>query len=93
MLFVLISYDIPDNARRLKTANLLLDYGGERVQRSVFECHITQPHFVELQERLAALLEEQEDSVRLYTLCESCQRKVLLVGTAEPSEEPGLRIL
>ncbi len=36
--FVVVAYDIPDDKRRLKVMNTLLDYGGTRVNYSVFEC-------------------------------------------------------
>lgn len=92
-MFILVSYDVPDNKRRLKIANTLLDFGGERVQYSVFECHITQRNLDRLQARLAKLIDKEEDSIRFYPLCESCRPKVLLLGIAKPTEEPGLRIL
>ena len=34
-----VAYDIPDDTRRVKLANLLKSYG-ERVQLSVFECYL-----------------------------------------------------
>jgi CRISPR-associated protein Cas2 len=92
-MFVLISYDIPNDRRRLKVAKILLDYGGERVQRSVFECYITSRNFKSLQERLQRVYDEEEDSIRFYSLCETCQSKMILVGVAKPIEEPGLRII
>ncbi|RME51568.1 MAG: CRISPR-associated endonuclease Cas2 [Caldilineae bacterium] len=92
-MFIVISYDVPDNKRRLKIARLLLDFGGERVQRSVFECYITPRNLERLHARLAKIVNEEEDSVRFYTLCENCQPKVVLIGVAQPIEEPGLRII
>ena len=92
-MFVVISYDIPDDKRRLKVAKLLLDFGGERVQRSVFECHITAEHLARLSARLQRLCQTEADSVRLYFLCESCRPKAQLYGVATPTEEPGLRII
>jgi CRISPR-associated protein Cas2 len=92
-MFMLISYDIPDNKRRLKVANTLLDFGGERVQYSVFECHITPRNLEKLQARLRKVLVADEDSIRLYPLCDTCRPKVVLLGSAKATEEPGLRIL
>lgn len=92
-MFILISYDIPDNKRRLKIANTLLDFGGERVQYSVFECHITERNLGRLQTRLGKVMDKEEDSIRFYPLCEVCKPKVVLLGIAKPTEEPGLRIL
>lgn len=92
-MFLVISYDIPDNKRRLKIANLLLNYGAERVQYSVFECHITERNLTVLRRKLQRVLEDAEDSVRFYSLCENCQPKIELMGVARPSTQPGLRIL
>lgn len=92
-MFILISYDVPDNKRRLKIANTLLDFGAERVQLSVFECHIDQRNLERLQARLRKLINDGEDSVRFYPLCAVCRPKVVLMGRARPSAEPGLRIL
>lgn len=93
MQFVVVSYDIPDNKRRLKAAKLLLDFGGQRVQRSVFELYITPQHLERLQARLAKLHKAEEDSIRFYFLCATCRPKVIYLGLAQPIEEPGLRIL
>lgn len=92
-MFVVISYDIGNDRRRLKAANLLLDYGGERVQRSVFECYIIANHLKRLQQRLEDLIDEESDSVRLYVLCESCRPRAVCMGAAKPTDEPGLRII
>jgi CRISPR-associated protein Cas2 len=93
VIFILVSYDIPQDKRRLKVAKTLLDFGGERVQRSVFECHITARNFERLQERLRQIHEPAEDSIRFYTLCENCRPRIILLGQAVPSEEPGLQII
>lgn len=92
-MFIIVSYDITNDKRRLKVAKLLLDYGGHRVQRSVFECHITERNLDRLRQRLARLYDEKEDSIRFYFLCENCQPKLLLLGLATPTEEPGLLII
>ncbi len=36
-MFCIVSYDLPDDGRRLKLSKILLDFG-DRVQYSVFEC-------------------------------------------------------
>lgn len=92
-MFVVISYDIADDKRRLKTARLLLDFGAARVQNSVFECHLTPPHLERLRARLARLHKPEEDSIRIYHLCESCRPKAILIGLAQPTPEPGLLIV
>ena len=54
--FYLISYDIPNDKRRLKIAHLLEGYG-ERVQYSVFEVWATDEELTKLRERLTPLVE------------------------------------
>jgi CRISPR-associated protein Cas2 len=92
-MFVVISYDIADDRRRLKVAQTLLDFGGERVQRSVFECYITERNYERLQRGLRRHLDIEEDSVRFYVLCEHCRAQVNLWGVARPIERPALRII
>ena len=41
-MFILVSYDIPNDKRRLKVMKAVQDYG-TRVQYSVFECELTAP--------------------------------------------------
>ena len=69
------------------------DFGGKRVQFSVFECYVTARNRAQLQERLANIIDPEEDSVRIYRLCDQCRVNMLLFGRAEPTEEPGLRII
>jgi CRISPR-associated protein Cas2 len=85
-MFILISYDIPSNKRRTKIAKILEDYG-ERVQYSVFECDLSAKHLARLRKELKAVLNEEEDSIRLYRLCADCVGKVEAWGQAEPPLE------
>ncbi len=92
-MFIVVSYDIADDKRRLKIAKALLDFGGERVQRSVFECYIEPRQFARLQQRLRHHLAQEQDSLRFYILCEACRPRTECWGQAQPIEEPGLRII
>jgi len=92
-LFILVSYDITNDRRRGKLSKLLEDFGGKRVQRSVFECYLTAKNYEKLLTRLNKLMDPETDSVRFYTLCESCQGKIKYLGVAEPVEMPGLMII
>jgi len=88
MPFCLISYDICDNTRRLRVARILLDYG-RRVQYSVFECSLTESALLELLLRLERVIDYGEDSIRCYQLCESCRKKIRIMGKEKgyPIEE------
>ncbi|NEX12783.1 MAG: CRISPR-associated endonuclease Cas2 [Prosthecochloris sp.] len=81
-MFLLISYDIANNKRLPKVAKLMERYG-ERVQYSVFECLLTQSQLAELQRKLRRLIDEQEDSVRFYRLCEDCRQDIIIIGDGE----------
>lgn len=77
-LFV-VPYDVKDNARRRKVADLLQDYG-HRVQFSVFEVRLSPEELRNLLVRLKAALDEEVDSLRLYPLCSRCQGRVWTLG-------------
>jgi CRISPR-associated protein Cas2 len=69
---VLIAYDVctADAAgeRRLRrVARACQDYG-QRVQKSVFECSVGPPEWVELRSRLFAEIDLKQDSLRFYYL-------------------------
>jgi len=71
-MFVLITYDVATNdkagARRLRRiARACLDYG-QRVQNSVFECKLSQQHWIVLRDRILKEMDAAQDSVRFYFL-------------------------
>lgn len=87
-MFVVISYDIPDDRRRLRVMKLLEGYG-RRVQYSVFECRLTVGHLREVERRLARVIRAEEDDVRFYVLCRGCQKMRRGLGRGQPEEEKG----
>jgi CRISPR-associated protein Cas2 len=80
--WLVISYDSPDDKRRTKMLKTLEGFG-KRVQYSVFECEVRTTDLARLQERLEKLLQADSDDIRLYPLCESCRRKVQMLGKAK----------
>ena len=74
MIYIVISYDIPDDRRRNRVAKLLKGFGA-RVQYSVFEAYLSPGKFSELKSRLKVEMEPQEDSILFYSLCENCLGK------------------
>ena len=91
-MFYLISYDIPDDRRRVRLAKTLKDYGG-RVQYSVFECIMDQDLLDQLVHKITAIIDEKEDSVRIYALCASCVDHIQIFGQGEVSEDKDVYIL
>lgn len=85
-MYLVISYDIKDDKRRLKVHKTLKDYG-LWVQYSVFECHVTKVQYLYLRHRLKQLLDDdEEDSIRFYRLCEQCKQKIERIGGIVPRE-------
>ena len=90
-MFVIISYDIIDDKRRLKVAKVLEDYG-IRVQYSVFECILDEAKLREMRENLVSLIVD-EDSLRFYNLCESCIKRIKVFGAAEVTKDKEVYIV
>jgi CRISPR-associated protein Cas2 len=72
---VVVAYDISNNKRRKKVADLLLK-SGTRVNYSVFECFITKPQLEKLKQEADALIKKKYDSILYYPLCASCIEKI-----------------
>jgi CRISPR-associated protein Cas2 len=91
---ILITYDVstetPEGRKRLrKVAQACKDFG-QRVQKSVFECNVNQMQYEQLLRRLLAIIEEKEDSLRVYRLIEPKEKHVEVHGIdrAVDFEEP-----
>ena len=76
---VITSYDIHDNKRLSLVAKIMKDYG-ERVLKSVFECNIGEEQFTKMRERVDAVIDPVEDSVRFYKVCGKCVKNVEVIG-------------
>lgn len=80
----LIAYDVatdsPAGRRRLrKVAHLCVAYG-QRVQKSLFECSLSEAHLEELLYRLLEVIDDAEDSLRVYRLREPRERYTAVYG-------------
>lgn len=87
----LITYDITDNAKRLKLSKLLQDYG-DRVQKSVFEADLSAGEVAEILRRAASLV-ASTDSLRLYPTCAACRKGVRSLGVAVVETDETLCII
>jgi len=88
-MFELVCFDIVDDRTRARAVKILKEYG-VRVQKSVFECgRITEEQFVKMRNRLEECIDSTEDTVRFYTLCKGCLKKVEFCGVGQrPDDEP-----
>ena len=85
-MFVLISYDIQDDKKRMKVSKLLENYG-TRVQYSVFECLITREQLKTIKEKTKKIIDLNTDSIRFYSICESCVSRIEITGVGEVSKD------
>lgn len=81
-MFLVLAYDCTDDKRRLKVAKIMLDYG-YRVQYSVFEADLDVELLEELIGRLRKVVSMEEDSIRIYHICQRCLDQTQLFGDAE----------
>jgi len=91
-MFIIVSYDIPDNKRRNQVAKALKGYGF-RVQESVFECHVDQREYEEMKKEIEAITLKEEDSIRYYQLCAGCRSKVQVIGVGEVTREDDVIVI
>ena len=90
-MLVLITYDVSTmdaaGAKRLRNVAKACVAFGHRVQNSVFECHISEVQFRELQHKLEQIIIPETDSLRFYLLGNHYQQKVIHIG-CKPSYTP-----
>lgn len=87
MLFYLVVYDISDDKRRKKIADILEGYG-VRVQYSVFECVLNVKQYRDLKKRLQKVFKEEEDNLRFYPISGHTLRQVETWGQGSPLTNP-----
>jgi len=83
----LVCYDIADDGRRAWLVKILLDYG-QRVQESVFWIDAEEELIVRMRERMAKVIQVEEDSLWLVPLCDACARRVDASGVSRVPHLP-----
>jgi len=91
-MFVVVTYDITDDRRRLQVSDELQNFGA-RVNFSVFECHLEPESLSELKKRLVEKIEPSEDNVRYYILCDACLKKVEVQGKGGVTVDNGYTLV
>ena len=85
-MFVMISYDVVEDKKRLKLMKFLKDYGN-RVQKSVFECNLSSKTYDQVKSGVEEIINKRKDRVRYYRICKGCVDKVEISGWGEVTEE------
>ena len=96
-MLVLVTYDVNTETaagkRRLRRIAKVCVNSGQRVQNSVFECLLDAAHYVAFKARLAAIIDPEHDSLRLYQLGNSYKDKVEHIGRAPEWGQDDILIL
>ncbi|GBD38670.1 MAG: CRISPR-associated endoribonuclease Cas2 [Deltaproteobacteria bacterium] len=89
-MFIVVSYDIKEDNRRLKVFKTLKNFG-QWVQFSVFECNLSKIDYLKMRARLEELIKPEEgDSIRFYFLCEIDIKKIERIGGTQPLPEEAI---
>jgi CRISPR-associated protein Cas2 len=80
----LVAYDVAtdtvEGRKRLRKVAQVCEAHGQRVQKSVFECTLNAAELEVLMHRLWRVMEQREDSLRVYRLREPRERYLKLLG-------------
>lgn len=96
-MYILVTYDVQteslEGQRRLrKVARLCMDYG-QRVQNSVFECVLTDVQLADLKNKLLSVMDKVHDSIRIYFLNRSQNRRIITLGRDDTVDVEGTLII
>ena len=86
----LLVYDIPDDNKRAKIADVCLDYGLDRIQYSAFLGPLLPTHQEELMLKLKQVLGKRPGNIQLFPLCQDdwAARAVIVQGYDLPAARP-----
>ena len=92
-MYILVTYDVatatPSGAKRLRQVARICKNYGQRVQASVFECLVDPAQLVNLRHELLSVIDDQEDSLRIYQLDKHYQRQIHIYGKVTSFEIEG----
>lgn len=81
---IVVTYDISDDRRRTRVAEVLLSFGG-RVQGSVYELWLDDRRLERMWDAVGKLV-TNDDLVRCYVLCGACEGRVRSYGMDAPGD-------
>lgn len=64
-----------------------------RVQDSVFEAYLNEMELEKLLKKVNKVMQESEDSLRIYTLCGACKSKIRCLGQGKVTPPPQTMIV
>lgn len=86
-MMILVTYDVStgdrNGAKRLRKVAKVCQNYGVRVQNSVFECVVNQTEYLQMKIKLLEVINQDEDSLRIYQLGKQYQSKIEHFGVKE----------
>ena len=79
---VIIAYDVADDKNRSDLRDLLLECGTP-INKSVFECQIHKRELLTIENKITSIIDNNEDTVAIYPLCNACSIKKVIIGKRE----------
>lgn len=77
---IILVYDIPDDNKRAKIADICIDYGLDRIQYSAFTGVLQNTHQDELMLKLRKTLGKRPGNIQMFLVCAEdwARRKIIL---------------
>lgn len=91
-MLVAVAYDIPDDRRRTRLHKALKHFGTP-VQESVFECFLSPREIIKMKKLINEVIDESQDQVRYYYLCEMCSRRIEATLASRISSDPKVIVI
>ncbi|RNB61514.1 CRISPR-associated endonuclease Cas2 [Brevibacillus gelatini] len=92
-MLVLITYDVSTASsagqKRLRRVAKICQNYGQRVQHSVFECIVDSTQLTSLKLELLSIIDQDQDSLRIYQLGNHYKNKVEHLGVKESIDLEG----
>ena len=82
----IVCYDIHDDRRRTRVADLLTDFG-DRIQYSVFELPVSEQQLLFVLDSLGRMIDPKTDSVYCFPVCRRCRKAIHTRGAAVAFEQ------
>lgn len=96
-MMILVTYDVSfkdDNGpKRLRRMARLCQVFGQRVQYSVFEIEVDMAQWTQLKSQLLDVMDQEQDSLRIYYLGTNWGRKVEHIGAKKSLDLNGLLLM
>lgn len=96
-MMILVTYDVSfkdeNGPKRLRRMARLCQVFGQRVQYSVFEIEVDMAQWTQLKSQLLDVMDQDQDSLRIYYLGNNWERKVEHIGAKKALDLNGLLLM